>query len=62
MATATGHHYANFEKAKDVLEIDISFLKSIAVNKDDNTITIGGAVKFGEVTNPLYEVEKEMRR
>ncbi|KAF2095429.1 FAD-binding domain-containing protein [Rhizodiscina lignyota] len=44
--TATGHHFTGmFEKMKNVLEIDISSLKDIKIDKAANTMTIGGAVR-----------------
>lgn len=61
-AVATGHHYtAAYEKAKDVLQIDISNLNSVAVDADANTLTIGGAVRFVDVFEPLYKAGKETR-
>lgn len=62
-AVATGHHYTtSYEKAKGLLQIDLSNFKKIDIDKSANTVTIGGAVMFKELFDPLFNAGKEMRK
>ena len=36
--------------------------KTIDINKAANTMTVGGAVTFGDVYPPLYAAGKEIRK
>ena len=37
-------------------------LKSVNVNKAASTMTVNGAITFGDVIDPLYAAGKEIRR
>lgn len=48
------------------LEIDLGHFKSghfksVQVDAQANTLTIGGSVTFAEIVDPLYNVGKEIR-
>jgi FAD/FMN-containing dehydrogenase len=62
LAVASGHGYSKaYTKAKDVLEIDLGNFKAIEVDKERSTVTVGGAVQFRELFEPLYKAGKQMR-
>lgn len=62
MVTSSGHGYGRIlGKAKDVLEIDLRSFKDIKVDKEANTVTIGGSVLHRELIEPLFKAGKQMR-
>jgi FAD/FMN-containing dehydrogenase len=62
LVAATGHGYfKTYERAKNVLEVDLSNFRDIKVDDNANLITVGGAVRFRDVTKALFAVGKEMR-
>ena len=63
MGTGGGHGYTTTTSAiKNGINIDLGGFKSIAIDAAANTMTIGGAVTFGDVLNPGYNAGKEIRR
>ncbi|KAH9208147.1 FAD binding domain-containing protein [Leptodontidium sp. 2 PMI_412] len=42
------------------LAIDLSKLNSVQVDAENGTLTIGGGVRFGDITDPVYEVGYQM--
>ena len=36
--------------------------KSLSIDSAASTLTIGGSIRFGDVTGPLYDAGKEWRR
>ncbi|KAL9005330.1 MAG: hypothetical protein Q9188_001894 [Gyalolechia gomerana] len=55
LATGGGHGYStSFGKLDDGLELDLGSFKAISIDKAAKTMTVGGAVTFGEVYDPLY--------
>ena len=62
LATGGGHSFSiNLGKLENGLELDLSGFKTVKVDAAANTLTIGGAVTFGEILEPLYAAGKEMR-
>lgn len=62
LATGGGHGYATtFGKLQNGLEIDLSFFRSVSVDAASSTMTIGGAVVFRDIYEPLYNAGKEIR-
>ncbi|KAF1815559.1 putative FAD-dependent oxidase [Eremomyces bilateralis CBS 781.70] len=60
-AVATGHNFSScYERAQNLLEVDISNLKGVSIDASASTITVGGAVLFNEIFDPLHEAGKEM--
>lgn len=63
LAVGSGHGYsAQYGKAKDIVQIDINNFKDIDIDKDKNTMKIGGAVLHREVIEPLWKVGKQIRK
>ncbi|KAL9595232.1 MAG: hypothetical protein Q9219_006566 [cf. Caloplaca sp. 3 TL-2023] len=55
LATGGGHGYStSFGKLDNGLELDLSAFKQVNVDKAAKTMTVGGAVTFGDVFDPLY--------
>ncbi|KAL6156932.1 hypothetical protein ACJQWK_06901 [Exserohilum turcicum] len=62
MGTGGGHGYTTTTSAiKNGINIDLGGFKSIAIDAAANTMTIGGAVTFGDVLNPVYNAGKEIQ-
>lgn len=41
--------------------MDLGHFDSVSVDKNASTMTVGGSVRFGNVTGPLYDAGKEFR-
>jgi UDP-N-acetylenolpyruvoylglucosamine reductase len=62
LGVASGHGYSKaYATAKDILEIDLTNFKSIQIDAEKNTVTIGAAVKHNELFDPLFKAGKQMR-
>lgn len=63
LTTGGGHSYSvNLGKLKNGLELDMSGLTSVKVDAAASTMTIRGAVTFGDIEGPLYAAGKEIRK
>ena len=63
LATGGGHGYStSFGKLQNGLELDLGGFRNITVDKAASTLTVGGAVTFGDVYEPLYNAGKEIRK
>lgn len=63
LATGGDHGYGTtFGGLQNGLEIDLGHFKTVDVDAGSNTMTIGGAVTFVEVFDPLYNAGKEVRK
>ena len=62
MGTGGGHGYTTTTDAlKNGINIDLGSFKGVSIDPVANKMTIGGAVTFGEILNPVYEAGKEIR-
>lgn len=62
LATGGGHGYStSFGKLKNGLELDMGGFRDVKVDKAAKTLTVGGAVTFGDVYEPLYDAGLEIR-
>lgn len=62
LGTGGGHGYsASLASVRNGIEIDLGHFDTVSVNKNANTMTVGGSVRFGNVTGPLYDAGKEFR-
>ncbi|EUC44408.1 hypothetical protein COCMIDRAFT_98329 [Bipolaris oryzae ATCC 44560] len=62
MGTGGGHGYTITTSAlKNGINIDLGGFKGVSINSAASTMTIGGAVTFGEVLNPVYQAGKEIQ-
>ncbi|OCL02959.1 FAD-binding domain-containing protein [Glonium stellatum] len=62
LATGGGHGFATtFGKLQNGIEIDLGFFRSVSVNTTASTMTIGGAVIFNDIFEPLYNAGKEIQ-
>ena len=60
LATGGGHSFSiNLGKLENGLELDLSGFKTVKVDAAANTLTIGGAVTFHDILEPLYAAGKE---
>lgn len=63
LATGGGHGYStSFGKLQNGLELDLGGFKEINIDIAASTMTVGGAVTFGDIYEPLYAVGKEIRK
>ena len=63
MATGGGHGYTTtYQAMKDGISIQMSTFNSVSVNAGNNTMTIGGGVRFRDTFDPLYNAGKEIRK
>ncbi len=63
LATGGGHSFSiNLNGIQNGLELDMGGLKSVKVNKAASTMTVNGAITFGDVIDPLYAAGKEIRK
>ncbi|KAL7916744.1 hypothetical protein GGI35DRAFT_474009 [Trichoderma velutinum] len=61
LATGGGHGFAtSFGKLQNGLEIDMSSLNSISINKAASTVTVTGAVLNGDIIEPLFQAGKQL--
>ncbi|VUC29971.1 unnamed protein product [Clonostachys rosea] len=62
LGTGGGHGYTiTTSGVANAVDIDLGLFTSVTVDALKNTLTIGGAVTFGEILDPLYEAGKEIR-
>jgi FAD/FMN-containing dehydrogenase len=62
LAQGGGHGYSvTFGALQNGLAIDLSSFNNVSVNAAENTMTIGGGVRFRDVFEPLYAAGKEIR-
>ena len=62
LTTGGGHGFATtLGNLKNGIQLDLGQFKSIKIDKRAQTVTIGGAVRIGEVIGPLYDAGFELR-
>lgn len=62
LGTGGGHGYSTTTDAlKSGINIDLGSFKSVSIDSAASKMTIGGAVTFGEVLDPVYKAGKEIR-
>ena len=62
LGTGGGHGYsASLGTVQNGIEIDLGYFNTVSIDKDASTMTVGGSVRFGNVTGPLYDAGKEFR-
>ncbi|KAK4244339.1 hypothetical protein C7999DRAFT_17393 [Corynascus novoguineensis] len=60
LATGGGHGYTwTLGELENAIQLDLGHFQTIDINTDANTMTIGGAVRIGNVTEQLHAVGKE---
>lgn len=63
LATGGGHGFATtFGQLQNGLEIDLALFRNVSVNAAASTMTIGGAVLFHDIYEPLQDAGKEIRK
>ena len=64
LGTGGGHGYsATLGTVRNGIEIDLGHFNTVSIDADASTMTIGGSVRFGNVTGrPLYDAGKEFRK
>lgn len=63
LATGSGHGYTTtLDSVENGIEIDLSNFNQIDIDVSTNTVTLGGGLHFGEITGPLYDAGKELRK
>ena len=62
IGTGGGHGYTTTTSVvKNGINIDLGAFDSVSINKAASTMTIGGAVTFGDVLGPVFAAGKEIR-
>lgn len=62
MGTGGGHGYTTTTSAlKNGINIDLGAFDRVSIDKAASTMTIGGAVTFGDVLDPVFAAGKEIR-
>jgi FAD/FMN-containing dehydrogenase len=63
LATGGGHGVSqNLANVQNAISIDLANFNTIQINAENNTITIGGGVTYGDLYDPLYNIGKEIRK
>lgn len=63
LASGGGHGYStSFGALQNGLKIDLGLFNGVTIDTNQNTMTIGGSVKFSQVTGPLFKAGKEIRK
>lgn len=62
LATGNGHSGTVTSKGLNGVQIDLRKFKSVQYDAATSTVTVGGAVRFGEVTPILFANGKEIRK
>lgn len=63
LATGARHGYTvTLARLQNGLAIDLSHFDSVRVNEQDETVTVGGAVKMRQVLDPVYDAGFELRK
>ncbi|GLA24796.1 hypothetical protein AnigIFM63326_001079 [Aspergillus niger] len=61
LATGGGHGATiTYVNCTNGIEIDISNFDTVSIDASNNTMTVGGAVRFEDIIPPLYEAGKEL--
>ncbi|PCG89579.1 FAD-binding, type 2 [Penicillium occitanis (nom. inval.)] len=61
LATGAGHGFGlGFGQVQNAIDIDLSQFKSVAIDAENNILTVGGSVTFSDIFQPLYDVGKEV--
>lgn len=61
LASSGQHGFSTtLSEVQNGLEIDMSLLRSVSVDADQNTLTVGGGVRFLDVIDPVFEAGKEI--
>ncbi|KAI1448849.1 hypothetical protein F5Y02DRAFT_414852 [Annulohypoxylon stygium] len=62
LATGARHGYTvTLARLQNGLAIDLSHFDSVRVNEQDETVTVGGAVKMRQVLDPVYDAGFELQ-
>ncbi|MCJ1282144.1 hypothetical protein MMC26_001467 [Xylographa opegraphella] len=62
LGTGGGHAYSvTVGTVQNGIEIDLGNFNNVSIDKDANTMTVGGAVHFANITGPLYDAGKEFQ-
>ena len=62
LTTGGGHGFAiTLGRLHSGIELDLSNFDHVSVDAKANTLTIGGAVRFRDVLDPLGQAHKELR-
>ncbi|KAJ5932126.1 hypothetical protein N7516_006615 [Penicillium verrucosum] len=62
LASGGGHGYnPSFGALQNGLKIDLGLFNGVTIDTNQNTMTIGGSVKFSQVTGPLFKAGKEIQ-
>ena len=62
LPTGGGHAFASsLEWLRNGIELDLSNFNTVRVDAKSNTLTIGGAVRFRDILEPLGQAQKELR-
>ena len=63
MATGGGYGYTTtYQNLKNGISIQMNSFRSVSINAGNNTMTIGGATRFRDTFDPLYNAGKEIRK
>ena len=62
LGTGGGHGYsATLDTVENGIEIDLGHFNTVSIDRDANTMTVGGSVHFANITGLLYDAGKEFR-
>ncbi|KAI9872699.1 MAG: hypothetical protein M1830_001294, partial [Pleopsidium flavum] len=61
LATGAGHSVTTTEKALNGVQVDLSNFNTVQLDAAANTLTVGGAVRFGDLYNVLFAAGKEIQ-
>jgi fumiquinazoline A oxidase len=62
LATGGGHGFSlGYGSVQHAVNVDMGNFKSVNLDAEENTLTIGGAVTLSQVWDPLYLAGKELR-
>ncbi|KAJ8063296.1 hypothetical protein OCU04_008526 [Sclerotinia nivalis] len=61
LSTGGGHGFSiTLGKLQSGILLDLSNFNNVSVDTNDNTLTIGGAVRFADILEPLDQAQKEL--
>ncbi|KFY42098.1 hypothetical protein V494_02602 [Pseudogymnoascus sp. VKM F-4513 (FW-928)] len=61
LASSAQHGFTTtLSKLQGGMEIDLSAFRNVSVNAGENTLTVGGGVRFLDVFDPVFEAGKEI--
>ncbi|KAL2047408.1 hypothetical protein N7G274_001429 [Stereocaulon virgatum] len=62
LGTGGGHGYSvTLDTVQNGIEIDLGHFETVSIDQNANTMTVGGAVRFANITGPLYDAGKEFQ-